>query len=175
MESPIIIITGLIQYFILSIIVGGIIFNISFQLKKHLIFSLIGCLMVYIVRNIFIMLSLPIGMSTLINLFLTIFIFKYVFLNRHTQENESDYINTPVWKTAIIASFLIFIVTVINEILTLEKTLIYLHTDIQTMLKNTMVHFEVGMIQNLGLLIIMGIIYIIKKYFIDRRIAIIEN
>lgn len=147
---------GFIQYFILSVIVGGIIFKTSFQLKQHLIFSWIGCLTVYIVRNIFILMVLPIGISTLINLIATIFIFKYVF-------------NTETWKKSIISTTLIYLIMTINEILTLQKTLDFLNTDIQTVLNNTTLHIKATMIQNIGLLAILILTYFVRKYLIDRR------
>lgn len=135
MENLSLILVHFLQNLLVGVLVGGLAFRLSNRYQDFLKFGLIGGLVVYLTRGIFILLGLKFGVNALITLTITAFIYKYIF--------KKDLI------ISLALSLFSYLIVFATEILTFQLTLDFLNISAEQMFKSTFLHLQVGMIQNL--------------------------
>lgn len=139
MEHPVISFNLIVQNLLMSWFIAGYIFRLSPGIK-HIQVGLLGGILVYVVRGLIRILGLPIGVNTLITLVLSIPIYKFVF-------------KIDNWKEPALISVLAYITVVFVEILTFGFSLSLFNVTPDEMLVNPSIHFKIGLIQNIWVLV----------------------
>lgn len=150
MENPIILILYVFENLIVTLL-GGVIFNFSSQqnINKFFVVALINGLILYVIRSLWVIFKLPMGLHTFVALIIYIFIFKQVFGFN--------------FLFSLLIGLIGFGSTILNEILFLPIVIKLTNINISEITTNVYLHLKLGLLNDISITAILIFIYLFKK------------